>query len=144
MYGTVMALAVGLGVLMLVTERSGEAQAAAGDTPPTPYELSVPLSSVMEIVDEVYARMPERLESGKSRDFRILRRESQFIAEMGSLASRVKDHYKKKTWVEYSKLMKTASLSMAEAANKKDADGFKAQYEKVKESCGKCHDEHRD
>jgi hypothetical protein len=141
----IVVLVLALGYLALPTVGGGEAEGAepaAGSQ--GCYELVAPLSSVMEVMDELFAKMPEKVKSGQRRDFKVLRRDALFTAEVANLAGRVKERCADKDWVALSNAMKTSALAMGEAANNRDADGFNKFYEKVKESCGSCHDKYRD
>ena len=121
----------------------GEAQEGEAK-PGSPYELVVPLNSVMKVMDDVFYKMPERVKTGSSRAFKALQRESHFVAEMGNLYGRLKEHSKNEEWVAISGQMKSSALALAEAAAKKDGEKSSSLYEKVKESCGSCHDKFRD
>jgi len=117
-----------------------ETQAEAGGC----YEPVAPLSNVMEVMNDIFYKMPDRVKSAQPKDFKALKRESFFVAEIANLAGRVKDRCSNKEWVEIATQMKTAALGMAEAAGKSDGDGFKKLYDKAKESCSSCHDKFRD
>lgn len=143
----------GVGPAALAPASGGQAAPAAGAQgapaagapgAPCDYELAAPLSATMEVMGDLFAKMPERVKAGQRRDFLSLRRDSLFTAEVANLASRLKGRTGDKDWVAISNVMKTGALSMAEAAKSRDADGFTKAYEKVKESCGSCHDKYRD
>ncbi len=108
------------------------------------YELVAPLVNVMEVMGDVFDRMPERVKAGSRRDFRALKGQSYFIAEIANLASRLKDRSSDKEWVGFATTMKTVAVSMAEAAGKPDAETFNKAYGQLKDSCSRCHEKFRD
>lgn len=118
--------------------------ASEGNAAASCYKPVVPLASVMEVVDEVFAKMPETAETASRRGFRALKRNAEFLAEMGNLTSRLDGKCTNKDWVELSNRMKTTALALSEAAGKADKAEFLKQYEEVKATCGACHDKFRD
>jgi cytochrome c556 len=144
---TIVGVSVAVSALGLVLASSGAPRvdaAAEGEADSNCYKLVVPLASVMEIVDDVFAKMPEAAEAASRRGFRALKREAEFIAEMGNLTSRLDGKCEEKAWVELSNRMKTTALVLSEAAGKYDKAEFLKQYDEVKATCGACHDKFRD
>lgn len=108
------------------------------------YELVAPLGSVMTIMEDVFNKMPDRAKAGTPKDYKALRREAMFVAEMGNLFGRIKDRSSKKDWIDFTGTLKAAGLAMADSAAKGDGENFKKSFDKAKDSCGKCHDKYRD
>ena len=105
------------------------------------YKFAVPLEPIMEVMSDVFEAMPEKLKAGKYKD---LKREALFVAEIANLATHVQEHRANKDWQSLCEALKTSSLKMAEAAEKKDENGVKALHAKATESCDSCHEKIRD
>lgn len=117
---------------------SAASAAAKGDDC---YKFVAPLEAIMEVMDDVFQGMPEKLKAGKYKD---LKREALFVAEIANLATHVGEYKDNKDWHSLLESMKTSSLKMAEAAEKKDENGVKALHAKAEESCDTCHEKIRD
>ena len=115
---------------------AGEAK-AGGDS----YELVAPLAAVMEVMDDVFQKIPDKAKAGKFKD---VKRESLFVAEIANLAKHFKDHRGKKEYLNLAETMKLNALKMAESAEKKEESGVKAIHAKVTEVCDSCHEKFRD
>ena len=120
------------------------APAAAPATGGDGYQLVVPLEALMEVVNGFFSKMPEKLKAGTKDDYKLLKRESLFIAEMGNLVGRLKGHSGEAEWRTAAELMKTQGLAMATAAEKKDTAQFESLHGKTKGVCKTCHDKYRD
>jgi hypothetical protein len=120
-------------------EAKAPAAAAAGE-----YQPVAPLEVVMEVVAGFYSKMPDKVKAGTPKDFKDLKREALFMAEMANLTSRLKGRSGEAVWKEAADLLKTQGLAMAQAAEKKDAAQFEGLHNKVKGTCKTCHDKYRD
>lgn len=105
------------------------------------YQFVAPLDAVMEVMDEVFQKMPEKVKAGK---FKELKRESLFVAEIANLATHAKEFRGKKEYMAFADTMKSAALQMAEAAQKKDEAAMKTLHDKVEHTCDSCHEKFRD
>ena len=136
----IVAVAVLGGALILLTS-SPQGQAAADEGAAPKYELTAPLDVIMEHADTIFYEMEDKLKKNK---FKTLKREAQFVAELANLSAFSKDHLKEAKYQEYCKKMKADLLSLAEAAEKKDAAGFKKLHTAAEETCDSCHEDFRD
>ena len=105
------------------------------------YKFAAPLDDLMGFMDDVFYDMPKKLDAKK---FKNLRRESNFLAEMGNLLTHVDDYRKNKQWQSLAESMKVDSLKMAAAAKKKESKKVKSLHAAVEKSCDSCHDKFRD
>jgi cytochrome c556 len=105
------------------------------------YQFVAPLEAIMEVMDGVFQKMPDKLKAEKFKD---LKRESFFVAEVANLATHVKEFRGKKEFLALADAMKTMALKMAEAAEKKDESGVKTLHGKIEQTCDTCHEKFRD
>ncbi|MBI4600325.1 MAG: cytochrome c [Planctomycetes bacterium] len=105
------------------------------------YKLVAPLSAVMEVMESVFEKIPDKAKAGK---FKEVKRESFFVAEIANLAGHEKDNHGNKEWQGLIEAMRAGALKMAEAAEKKDENGVKTQHAAVEKACDACHEKFRD
>ncbi len=105
------------------------------------YKFVAPLEAVMKVMDGIFFKMPDKLKAGNWKD---LKRESYFVAEIGNLATHVKEHRTDKEWLDYAGEMTSNALKMADAAGKKDEAGVKTFHAAAEKSCDACHQKFRD
>ena len=105
------------------------------------YKFVAPLSDLMEVMESIFTKMPDKLKAEKFKD---LRRESHFIAEFANLVTHEGEHHTNKEWLAFLDNMKSEALKMAEAAKKSDAAGWKTAYGVVEKTCDSCHEKFRD
>ena len=127
-------------VLVAVSGRADDAkkEGAKGDDC---YQFVAGLGDIMEVMDGVFSKLPERLKAGKWKE---LKRESLFVAEVANLASHAKENHGNPEWLGFLNAMKANAIKMAEAAAKKDEAGVKASHSAVEKSCDSCHEKFRD
>jgi len=131
-----------LGIAWALTGFAEEAKKEAGGASGKDcYKFVAPLEPIMEVMSDVFEAMPDKLKAGKYKD---LKREALFVAEIANLATHVQEHRANKEWQDLCEALKTSSLKMAEAAEKKDENGVKALHAKATESCDTCHEKIRD
>jgi cytochrome c556 len=105
------------------------------------YKFVAPLASIMKVVDGVFSKMPEKVKTGKFKD---VKNEALFLAEVGNLATHVKEFRDKKEWQGFADAMKGSALKLADAADKKDEAAFKTLHAAVEKACDACHEKFRD
>lgn len=108
------------------------------------YKFVAPLAAVMEVMDDVFYKMPDRIKGSEASKYKVLKREALFCAEVANLSTHVKEHRKDKGWLDYAESLKANALKMSEAAEKKDDSGMKALHSKMEEACDGCHEKFRD
>jgi hypothetical protein len=108
------------------------------------YEFVAPLSAVMEVLDDIFYKMPDRMKGSEVSRYKVLKREALFCAEMANLSRHVKEHRKNKGWLDYADALKVNGLKLAEAAEKKDDAAMKTLHSKMEEACDGCHEKYRD
>jgi hypothetical protein len=108
------------------------------------YQFVAPLTVVMEVMDDIFYKMPDRMKGSEASKYKVLKREALFCAEVANLATYVKEHRKDKAWLDLAEAMKSNALKLAEAAEKKDDAAMKTLHSKMEESCDGCHEKFRD
>jgi dGTP triphosphohydrolase len=108
------------------------------------YKFVAPLTVVMEVMDDIFYKMPDKIKGTGASKYKVLKREALFCAEVANLATYVKEHRKDKGWLDLSESLKSNALKMAEAAEKKDDAAMKALHSKMEEACESCHEKFRD
>ena len=108
------------------------------------YKFVAPLTVVMEVMDDIFYKMPDKLKGNEASKYKALKREALFCAEIANLATYVKEHKKDKGWLDFSESLKSNALKMAEAAEKKDDAAMKALHSKMEQACDGCHEKFRD
>jgi hypothetical protein len=143
----IVAAAIAAVALFAAATISPSAEKAA--PPPAPagaggYQMVAPLDAVMTVMSEVFKGLPDRLRSGTDKDFKDLKRQSLFVAEIGNLAGSLKEHAAHKEWKGFADAMKANGLALADAAGKKDSAKFDALFKAAGANCKACHDKYRD
>lgn len=128
----------GLTLLLLPSSSSAALEDAKGAA----FAPVAPLDALMEVMEgNVFSKIPEQLKAGKFKD---IKREGYFLAEVANVTAFAKDFRDKKEYRDFAEAMKAASLKLAEAAEKKDEAGVKAQHAAVEKTCESCHEKFRD
>jgi hypothetical protein len=138
------ALAVMVGVDGFAEEAKKETAKQEGSAGDGGYEFVAPLTVVMEVMDDIFYKMPDRMKGTEASRYKVLKREALFCAEVANLSKHVKERRKDKAWLDLADAMKTNALKLAEAAEKKDDAAMKALHSKMEESCDSCHEKFRD
>ena len=108
------------------------------------YEFVAPLTVVMEVMDDIFYKMPDRIKGSEASKYKVLKREALFCAEIANLSTHVKEHRAEKGWLDLAGALKSNGLKMAEAAEKKDDAAMKTFHSKMEEACDGCHEKYRD
>lgn len=108
------------------------------------YKFVAPLTVVMEVMDDIFYKMPDKMKGNEASKYKALKREALFCAEIANLATYVKEHRKDKGWLDFSESLKSNAMKMAEAAEKKDDAAMRALHTKMEEACDGCHEKFRD
>jgi ribosomal protein S15P/S13E len=135
-------------LLIGMTGFAEDAKKGEGAAKPTEgdecYKFVAPLKAVMEVMDDVFYKMPDKIKGTSTTKYKDLENEALFVAEVANLATHVKEHAKDKEWLGMAEVMKSNALKMGEAAKKKDDAALKALHTKVEEACDSCHAKFRD
>ena len=129
------------------------APAADDAKPGAGYKLVAPLEVVMEVTDDMFYELEKKIDAakGNARKLKSIRKDAQFLAEMGNLVSHgtyeeVKTDAHRKKWQELCGAMKDQLLALATATMKKGAAAaeVKAPWSKAEAACDSCHETFRD
>lgn len=137
----------GIAVLVavsLVNGLAGEDAKAASQA--AKYKLVAPVEVVMEVADDMFYKMPDKLDAGK---YKVLKKDALFLAELANVLGyasyeETKTDAQKKDAKKLMDAVKDDLLKMAEASDKEASADIKKLHAKVEEACDSCHEKYRD